>query len=59
MHVEFMPALLRAEASGAHAVRPVLWNLADHHGVRLFPDGTAVLATGRELRWDDLPGALR
>jgi hypothetical protein len=58
-HVEFMPALLRAEVSGAHAVRPVLWNLADHHGVRLFPDGTAVLATGQEVRWDDLPGALR
>jgi HEAT repeat protein len=59
MHVEFMPALLRAEVGGAHAVRPLLWYLADHHGVRLFPDGTAVLATGREVRWDDLPGALR
>jgi hypothetical protein len=58
-HVEFMPALLRAEVSGAHAARPVLWDLADHHGVRLFADGTAVLATGREVRWDDLSGALR
>jgi hypothetical protein len=58
-HVEFMPTLLRAEVSGAHAARPVLWDLADHHGVRLFADGTAVLATGREVRWDDLSGALR
>ena len=58
-HVEFMPTLLRAEVSGAHAIRPVLWELADHHGVRLFADGTAVLATGREVSWDDLSGALR
>ena len=58
-HVEFMPTLLRAAVNGAHAIRPVLWDLADHHGVRLFPDGTAVLAAGREVRWDDLPGALR
>jgi hypothetical protein len=49
---------LRAAVGGRHAVRPVLWNLADRHGMRLFPDGTAVLATGREVRWDDLSGAL-
>jgi HEAT repeat protein len=58
-HVEFMPTLLRAAVDGRHTVRPMLWDLADRHGMRLFPDGTAVLATGREVRWDDLSGAPR
>jgi hypothetical protein len=57
-HVEFIPQLLHAAVSGRDAVRPVLWNLADRHGLRLFADGSAVLSTGRLVRWEDLPGAL-
>ena len=54
-HAEFLPELLRAAAGGQDSVRPVLWHLADRYGVRLFADGTAVLATGVTVSWDDLP----
>jgi HEAT repeat protein len=58
-HVEFLPDLLRAAVSGRSAVRQVLWDLGDRHGLRLLADGGAVLATGRQVRWEELPSVLR
>lgn len=54
----FLPALLAALSAGHLGTRQVLWALADRYGLRLFADGRARLATGREVTWDELPAAL-
>jgi hypothetical protein len=56
---ELLPVLLRAAVGGRYATRQVLWNLAERHGLRLLADDRALLATGREVSWDELPDALR
>jgi hypothetical protein len=54
----FLPALLEALSAGHPGTRQVLWAIADRYGLRLFADGRALLATGREVSWDELPAAL-
>lgn len=57
-HPEFLPMLLPVAVGGRAEVRQVLWDLADRYGLRLFPDGRALLADGRGVSWDELPGVM-
>ncbi|WP_426320080.1 HEAT repeat domain-containing protein [Microbacterium sp. E-13] len=54
----FLPDLMRAHARGQESTRRVLWDMADRHQLRLLPDGTARLVSGRVAEWDQLPALL-
>lgn len=55
---EFLPALLKADADGNRAFRPILWEIAVRYELRLMSDGRVVLSSGEDVAWEDVPALL-
>lgn len=51
---EFLPQLLQMYTEGRTELRRVLWDIADRHQLRLYPDGRALLPSGETVGWSQL-----